>query len=95
LNFRVSQSAIAESAPFKPFLLLVTYSCFLALGTSREQSLAMYWHLSVHTMKRSIRVIESRMMRWAGQVARIGEVTNVYIILVGNLKGRDHSVDQA
>jgi hypothetical protein len=46
-------------------------------------------------MKRSIRVIESRMMRWAGQVARIGEVTNVYIILVGNLKGRDHSVDQA
>jgi hypothetical protein len=34
-------------------------------------------------------VIESRRMRWAGHVARMGEKRGVYTILVGNL-GRDH-----
>jgi hypothetical protein len=30
-----------------------------------------------------IKVITSRRMRWAGHVARMGEVRNAYIILVG------------
>jgi hypothetical protein len=30
-----------------------------------------------------VRQIESRRMRWAGHVARMGEVTNVYRVLVG------------
>jgi hypothetical protein len=35
-----------------------------------------------------IRVIKSRRMRWAGNVARMGEVRNAYNILVGRPKGR-------
>jgi hypothetical protein len=31
-----------------------------------------------------IRMIESRRMRWAGHVARMGEKRNAYRILVGN-----------
>jgi hypothetical protein len=31
-----------------------------------------------------IRVIKSRRMRWAGHVARMGELRNAYNILVGN-----------
>jgi hypothetical protein len=31
-------------------------------------------------------VIELRMMRWAGHVACMGEMRNVYNILVGNLE---------
>jgi len=32
-------------------------------------------------------------MRWAGNVACIGEMTNAYSILIGNLKGKDHLED--
>ena len=35
-----------------------------------------------------VRVIESRRMRWAGHVARMGERRGVYRVLVGNLKER-------
>jgi hypothetical protein len=35
---------------------------------------------------------KSRMMRWAGNVARMGEKRNAYRILVGN--PRDHWEDQ-
>jgi hypothetical protein len=35
-----------------------------------------------------IRMIKSRMMRWAGHVARMGENRNVYRILVGNPEGK-------
>jgi hypothetical protein len=35
-----------------------------------------------------IRVIKSRRMRWAGHVARMGEVRNAYSILVGRPEGR-------
>jgi hypothetical protein len=35
-----------------------------------------------------IRIINSRRMRWAGQVARMGEKGNVYRLLVGKPEGR-------
>jgi hypothetical protein len=35
-----------------------------------------------------IRVIKARRMRWAGHVARLGEVTGAYNILVGRPEGR-------
>jgi hypothetical protein len=35
-----------------------------------------------------IRMIKSRRMRWAGHVARMGELRNAYRILVGNPEGR-------
>jgi hypothetical protein len=34
-------------------------------------------------------VIKLRRMRWAGRVARMGEMRNAYNILVGKLKGRE------
>jgi len=37
--------------------------------------------------------MKSRKMRWAEYVACMEEMGNVYRILVGNLKGRDHLVD--
>jgi hypothetical protein len=37
--------------------------------------------------------MKSRVMRWAGHVARMGEMRNSYKILVGYVKGRDHSED--
>jgi hypothetical protein len=35
-----------------------------------------------------IRQIESRRMRWAGHVARMGEGRNLYRVLVGNPEGK-------
>jgi hypothetical protein len=35
-----------------------------------------------------IRILESRMMRWVGHVARIGENRNVYRLLVGKPEGK-------
>ena len=35
-----------------------------------------------------LRVIKSRRMRWAGHVARMGEETEVYRVLVGKPEGR-------
>ena len=35
-----------------------------------------------------VRVIKSRIMRWAGHVARMGEERGVYRVLVGKLEGR-------
>jgi hypothetical protein len=35
-----------------------------------------------------IRMIKSRMMRWAGHVALIGEKRNIYRLLVGKLEGK-------
>ena len=40
-----------------------------------------------------IRVIKSRRMRWAGHVARLGESTIAYRVLVENLRVRDHFED--
>jgi hypothetical protein len=38
-------------------------------------------------------VIKSRILIWEGCVARIGEMRNVYRILVVNVKGRDRLGD--
>jgi hypothetical protein len=35
-----------------------------------------------------IKVIKSRMMQWAGYIARMGEVWNAYKILVGKPEGK-------
>jgi hypothetical protein len=35
-----------------------------------------------------IRQIKSRRMRWAGRVARMGEESKMYIVLVGKLEGK-------
>ena len=35
-----------------------------------------------------VRVIKSRRMRWAGHMARMGEESGVYRVLVGKLEGR-------
>jgi hypothetical protein len=35
-----------------------------------------------------VRVIKARRMRWAGHVARVGEVRRAYSILVGRPEGR-------
>jgi len=35
-------------------------------------------------------VIKSRRMRWAGQVARMGDERGVYRVLWGNRRERDH-----
>jgi hypothetical protein len=36
-------------------------------------------------------MIKSRRMRWAGHVASMGEMRNVYKILVGKPEGKSHS----
>jgi hypothetical protein len=41
----------------------------------------------VHTSPSIIRIIKLRRMRWAGHVARIGQKTNTYRLLVIKLKG--------
>jgi hypothetical protein len=40
-----------------------------------------------------VRVIKSRKTKWAGHVALMGVVRNVYKIMSRNVKGRDHSED--
>jgi hypothetical protein len=37
-----------------------------------------------------VRVIKAKRMRWAGHVARMGEVRGAYNIWLGGLKGGDH-----
>ena len=39
------------------------------------------------------RVIKSRIMRWAGHVASMGERRGIYGVLVGKREGRDHLGD--
>jgi hypothetical protein len=43
---------------------------------------------SLYSSPSIIRIINSRRMRWAGHVARMGEKTNAYRILVGTPKGK-------
>jgi len=40
-----------------------------------------------------VRVIKSRIMRWAGHVARISEERGVYRVLLGNRREEDHWED--
>ena len=41
-----------------------------------------------------VQVIKSRIMRWVGHVARMGEMRGVFRVLVGNLMERDHLGDR-
>jgi hypothetical protein len=43
---------------------------------------------ALHSSPNIIRVIKSRRLRWAGQVARIGERRGAYRALVGKPEGR-------
>jgi hypothetical protein len=43
---------------------------------------------SIHRQLNTIRVIESRRMRWDGHVARMGEGRGVYRVLVGRPEGK-------
>jgi hypothetical protein len=43
---------------------------------------------SLYSSPNIIRMIKSRRMRWAGNVARMGETRNAYRILVGKPKGK-------
>jgi hypothetical protein len=43
---------------------------------------------SLYSSPNIVRVIKSRMMRWAGHVARMGEGRGVYRVLVGRPEGR-------
>jgi len=47
----------------------------------------------LYSSPRIVRVIKSRRMRWAGNVARMGERRGAYRILVGNLTERGHLGD--
>jgi hypothetical protein len=42
----------------------------------------------LYSLPNIVRVVESRRMRWAGHVARMGERRGVYRVLVGKLEGR-------
>jgi len=42
----------------------------------------------LYSSRSIVRVIKSRRMRWAGNVARMGEVTGVYRVLVGKPEGK-------
>jgi hypothetical protein len=48
---------------------------------------------NLYTSPNIIRVIKSRRIRWAEHVARMGEMRNVYKILIGKPEGRNHSED--
>jgi hypothetical protein len=43
---------------------------------------------NLYSSPRVIRIINSRRMRWAGHVARMGEKWNVYRLLVGKPEGK-------
>jgi hypothetical protein len=48
---------------------------------------------SLFTSPNIVRVIKSRRMSWAGQVAHMGEGRGVYRFWLGGLKVRDHWED--
>jgi hypothetical protein len=43
---------------------------------------------NLYSSPKTIRMIKSRRMRWEGHVARMGEKSNTYRILVGKPKGK-------
>jgi len=48
---------------------------------------------SLYLSPNIIMVIKSRRMIWAGHVARVGEGKDIYRVLVGSPKARDHWKD--
>jgi hypothetical protein len=49
----------------------------------------------LYSLPNIVWVVESRQMRWAGHVARMGEDISVHRVLVGKPEGRAHWGDQA
>jgi hypothetical protein len=49
---------------------------------------------NLYSLPDIIRQIKSRRMRWAGRVAHMQEGRNVYRVLVGKPKGKNHLKDQ-
>jgi hypothetical protein len=47
----------------------------------------------LYSSPNTIQVIKTRIMTWAGQVARMGERKAAYRVLVGNLRERGHQED--
>jgi hypothetical protein len=42
----------------------------------------------LYSLSNIVRVVKSRRMRWAGHVARVGELIGVHRVLVGKPEGR-------
>jgi len=63
---------------------LITY--YIMRSSSRELN-DLYFSPNI------VRVIKSRIRRWAGHVERMDERRGVYRVLVGKPEGRDHSGD--
>jgi hypothetical protein len=57
-------------------------------GTGSWRKLHNEEHHNLYSSPNIIRMIESRRMRWAGHVARMGAKRNAYRILVGKLEGK-------
>jgi len=52
----------------------------------------MLYNEELHSLYRSpntVRVIKSRRLKWVGHVARMGESSNAWKMLIGNLQERD------
>ena len=47
----------------------------------------------LYSLPNIVRMIKSRRMRWAGNVARMGDRRSAYRVLEGNLRERDISED--
>jgi hypothetical protein len=63
----------------RSLILLLIYHL---IDTSAEELHGLYYSPSI------VRVTKARRMRWAGHVARMGEVRGAYNILVGRPEGR-------
>jgi hypothetical protein len=62
----------------------------VAEGSSRLHNEELH---NIYASSNIIRVIKSNRMKWAGNAACMGEMRNMYHILVGSLNGRDHFED--
>jgi hypothetical protein len=52
------------------------------------ESTVVYRYYDLYSSPNIIRVIKSGGMRWAGHVARMGETSGAYRVLVGKLEGK-------
>jgi hypothetical protein len=62
-------------------------------GPKRDEVAGGWRKLELHGLYSSpsiVRMIRARRMRWAGHMARMGEVRGAYNILVGRPEGGDH-----
>jgi hypothetical protein len=57
-------------------------------GTGEKRKLHNEELRDLYSSPSIIRIIKSRWLRWAGHVARMGEKTNAYRLLVGKPEGK-------